>query len=67
MVGAKSGIVTAQRVPAGEPVWGMPARPLRQYLKGLAHVAKLERTNAELREVKRRLEELEPTGSAEAS
>ena len=41
IVAAKSGILTKARVRAGEPVWGIPARPLRQYLKNLALVAKL--------------------------
>jgi UDP-3-O-[3-hydroxymyristoyl] glucosamine N-acyltransferase len=30
-------------VRAGEPVWGTPARPLRQYLAQLAVVARLAR------------------------
>lgn len=41
IVGGKAGVLTGQRVQAGEPVWGIPARPLRQHLKNLAHVARL--------------------------
>ncbi len=59
VVGGKSGILTSQKIAAGEPVWGIPARPLRQHLKGLAHVARLGDTNEEVRSLKRRLEELE--------
>ena len=55
VVGGKSGILTGQRVHAGEPVWGIPARPLRQHLKGLANVAKLSGLREEVREMKRKL------------
>jgi UDP-3-O-[3-hydroxymyristoyl] glucosamine N-acyltransferase len=56
IVGGKSGILTGQHVGAGEPVWGIPARPLRQHLKGLANVAKLAELRNEVRELKRKLE-----------
>jgi UDP-3-O-[3-hydroxymyristoyl] glucosamine N-acyltransferase len=56
IVGGKSGILTSQKISAGEPVWGIPARPLRQHLKGLAHVARLESTNEEIRSLRRRLD-----------
>jgi UDP-3-O-[3-hydroxymyristoyl] glucosamine N-acyltransferase len=59
IVGAKSGIVTGQRVGAGEPVWGIPARPLRQHLKGLANVARLAELRSEIRELKKKVAELE--------
>jgi UDP-3-O-[3-hydroxymyristoyl] glucosamine N-acyltransferase len=55
VVGGKSGILTAQQVGAGEPVWGIPARPLRQHLKGLANVAKLAELRNEVRELKKKL------------
>ncbi|MBV8569648.1 MAG: UDP-3-O-(3-hydroxymyristoyl)glucosamine N-acyltransferase [Acidobacteriaceae bacterium] len=58
VVGGKAGILTSQRVRAGEPVWGIPARPLRQHLKGLAHVAKLQELRDGVRELKRRLDQL---------
>jgi UDP-3-O-[3-hydroxymyristoyl] glucosamine N-acyltransferase len=59
VVGGKSGILTGQRVGAGEPVWGIPARPLRQHLKGLANVAKLTELRNEVRELKRKVIALE--------
>src|SRR5579875_2158028 len=64
VVGGKAGILTSQRVRAGEPVWGIPARPLRQHLKGLAHVSKLSQYREELAEVKRKLEKLESGSNA---
>lgn len=54
IVGGKAGILPSQRISAGEPVWGIPARPLRQHLKGLANLAKV----AELREQVRELQQL---------
>ncbi len=51
VVGSKAGILSSQTVNAGEPVWGIPARPVRQHLKGLANIGKI----AELREEVRRL------------
>jgi UDP-3-O-[3-hydroxymyristoyl] glucosamine N-acyltransferase len=59
IVGGKSGILTSQQVAAGEPVWGIPARPLRQHLKGLANVARLTELRNEVRELKKKLAALE--------
>jgi UDP-3-O-[3-hydroxymyristoyl] glucosamine N-acyltransferase len=43
IIGSGAGILTAKVVRAGEPVWGTPARPLRQYLKQLATLARLSK------------------------
>lgn len=59
IVGGKAGILTSQTVRAGEPVWGIPARPLRQHLKGLAQVNKLSELREEVRQVRRKFDELE--------
>jgi UDP-3-O-[3-hydroxymyristoyl] glucosamine N-acyltransferase len=59
IVGGKSGILTSQHIEAGEPVWGIPARPLKQHLRGLAHVSRLPKTEQELKELRKRLNELE--------
>ncbi len=59
VVGGKSGILTSARVSAGEPVWGIPARPLRQHLKGLANVAKIDELRSEIRELNKRVGQLE--------
>ncbi len=59
VVGGKAGILTSQRIRAGEPVWGIPARPLRQHLRGLAHVGKMPELREEVRELRRRVEALE--------
>ncbi len=59
IIGGKAGILTSQRIQAGEPVWGVPARPLRQHLKGLAYVGKMPELREEVRELRRSLEYLE--------
>lgn len=59
VVGGKAGVLTGQRVRAGEPVWGIPARPLKQHLRNLAHVSRLPRASEELADMRKRLEKLE--------
>jgi UDP-3-O-[3-hydroxymyristoyl] glucosamine N-acyltransferase len=43
IVGSGAGILPSKIVRAGTPVWGTPARPLRQYLAQLATLARLSR------------------------
>lgn len=64
VLGGKCGVLTGQRVAAGEPVWGIPARPLKQHLRNLAHVSRLSRTEARLTELQKRVQGLE-TGRRE--
>lgn len=59
IVGSGSGILTSARVRAGEPVWGVPARPLRKHLKGLAYVNRLEAFQKELKILQRQMKELQ--------
>jgi UDP-3-O-[3-hydroxymyristoyl] glucosamine N-acyltransferase len=59
IVGGKAGVLTSQTVRAGEPVWGIPARPLRRHLKGLAYVQKLPELNELVRELRQRVTDLE--------
>lgn len=61
IVGGKAGVLTGQRIRPGEPVWGIPARPLRQHLKALAHVAKLPEYREQLKELQRKIAALEKT------
>ncbi len=58
IVGSKSGILSSQKINADEPVWGIPARPLRQHLKGLANIGKIERLKKDLRSLEQRLKSL---------
>jgi UDP-3-O-[3-hydroxymyristoyl] glucosamine N-acyltransferase len=41
VVGSGSGILTSKIVRAGQPVWGTPARPLKEYLGQLAQLSRL--------------------------
>ena len=43
IIGSGAGILTGKIVRAGEPVWGTPARPLRQYLRQLATLSRLSK------------------------
>jgi UDP-3-O-[3-hydroxymyristoyl] glucosamine N-acyltransferase len=44
VVGSGAGILTSKIIRAGEPVWGTPARPLKQYLNQLATLSRLARS-----------------------
>ena len=59
IVGSKGGILNYKRVEAGEPVWGIPARPLRRHLRDLAHIGKVPKLLSEHREFERRLSTIE--------
>ncbi len=59
VIGSGAGILTSKIVRAGQPVWGTPARPLREHLQQLASLAKLPEMRAQLKAMERRLEELE--------
>jgi len=59
VIGGKSGVLRSQKIKAGEPVWGIPARPLRQHLKGLAHIAQLPGMREQLRRLRDKVAVLE--------
>ncbi|MBY0502821.1 MAG: UDP-3-O-(3-hydroxymyristoyl)glucosamine N-acyltransferase [Bryobacteraceae bacterium] len=50
VIGSGAGILSAKIVRAGEPVWGTPARPLRQYLTQLASLARVPGLREQLRQ-----------------
>lgn len=59
VVGSGSGILTSKIVRAGDPVWGTPARPLKQHLDQLAALGKLPRALDELKDLEQRMHRLE--------
>jgi UDP-3-O-[3-hydroxymyristoyl] glucosamine N-acyltransferase len=59
IVGGKSGILPSQRIRAGEPVWGIPARPLRSHLSGLANIGKIPELRQQVRQLERKIKSLE--------
>ena len=62
IVGSGAGMLSTKIVHAGEPQWGTPARPLREYLTQLANVARLPDLREQVEELERRLKELEGKG-----
>jgi UDP-3-O-[3-hydroxymyristoyl] glucosamine N-acyltransferase len=59
VLGSGSGILTSKIVRAGEPVWGTPARPLRQHLEQLANISRLPKLRDEVKALAKRLAALE--------
>jgi UDP-3-O-[3-hydroxymyristoyl] glucosamine N-acyltransferase len=59
VLGSGSGVLTSKIIRSGEPVWGTPARPLRQYLQQLAMISRLPRIREELASLRERIAELE--------
>lgn len=59
VVGSGAGILTSKVVRSGEPVWGTPARPLKQHLQQLAAISRLPAILQELRDLRRRVQSLE--------
>jgi UDP-3-O-[3-hydroxymyristoyl] glucosamine N-acyltransferase len=59
VVGSGAGILTSKIVRAGEPVWGTPARPLREHLEQLAHLARLPKLRALVADLTKRVADLE--------
>jgi UDP-3-O-[3-hydroxymyristoyl] glucosamine N-acyltransferase len=58
VVGSGAGILTSKIVRAGDPVWGTPARPLREHLHQLASVARLPQLMEQVKELSRRVDAL---------
>jgi UDP-3-O-[3-hydroxymyristoyl] glucosamine N-acyltransferase len=57
MVGGGSAVIGD--VPAGQQVWGMPARELKLYLKSISALKRLPKITQELKEVSKRVKNLE--------
>lgn len=59
VLGSGCGVLTSKVIRSGQTVWGTPARPLREHLESLAEVGRLPRLREEVKELRRRLAELE--------
>ena len=59
MLGSGCGILTSKIVRAGEPVWGTPARPLREYLETLAAGAQTPKMREQVKDLLKRVAALE--------
>lgn len=58
VLGSGSGVLTGKVVHAGEPLWGTPARPLREYLRQLAWFKQLPRWAEEQKRLRKELDSL---------
>jgi UDP-3-O-[3-hydroxymyristoyl] glucosamine N-acyltransferase len=63
VLGSGCGILSSKIVRAGQVVWGVPARPLKEHLEQLANLARLPAMRQELAELKRQLQEIVERGS----
>ena len=59
VIGSGSGILTSKIVRAGEPVWGTPARALKDYLEVLATMNRLPEMREQLKQALAKIDELE--------
>jgi len=59
VLGSGCGVLTSKIVHAGQPMWGTPARPLKQYLERLAVFDRLPELAAQVVEIRSRLAALE--------
>jgi UDP-3-O-[3-hydroxymyristoyl] glucosamine N-acyltransferase len=48
-------VLTSKIVRSGQVVWGTPARPLKEYLRQLAGLSKLDSLRKEVADLKRKL------------
>lgn len=60
VLGSGCGVLTSKVVRAGQVMWGVPARPLKEHLAQLAHLARLPALRQEVAELRRRLDRQEP-------
>lgn len=58
VVGAQCGIPSRKRVPAGQPFWGTPARPLKDVKKQQGYLHRLPRMAAEMARLRAEVEAL---------
>lgn len=58
VVGAQCGIPSRKRVPAGQPFWGTPARPLKDIKKQQGYIHRLPRMAAEMARLRAEVEAL---------
>jgi UDP-3-O-[3-hydroxymyristoyl] glucosamine N-acyltransferase len=57
VLGSGSGVLTSKIVRGGETYWGTPARPLKEYLRQLAHVANLPDLAARVKALEKKAED----------
>lgn len=58
VLGSGAGVLNSKIIPAGQVMWGTPARPLKQYLEQLANLARLPELRKQVREIAARVDRL---------
>lgn len=58
VLASKCGVPTSKIIRSGQTVWGIPARPLKQYLEDLAQLSRLAELRAQVRELQQQIEQL---------
>lgn len=58
VLGSGAGVLNSKIIPAGQVMWGTPARPLKQYLEQLANLARLPELRKQVRDLAARVEKL---------
>lgn len=61
-LGSGCGVLTSKVIRAGEVVWGTPARPLKEYLRQLANLSRIDKLREQVQELRKRLDGLEAKG-----
>jgi UDP-3-O-[3-hydroxymyristoyl] glucosamine N-acyltransferase len=59
VLGGQAGVLPSRKVAPNQAYWGTPARGHREYLRKLGHLDRLPEALAELKELRRRLDEIE--------
>jgi UDP-3-O-[3-hydroxymyristoyl] glucosamine N-acyltransferase len=58
-LGSGCGVLTSKVIRAGEVVWGTPARPLKEYLRQLANLARIDKLRDQVAELRKKVDVLE--------
>ena len=59
IIGGQAGILPGKVLHENEVYWGTPARPLKEFKRSYAYLAKLPKMNAVIKELKQRLNQIE--------
>lgn len=58
-LGSGCGVLTSKVIRAGEVVWGTPARPLKEYLRQLANLSRIDKLREQVADLRKKVESLE--------
>ena len=58
-LGSGCGVLTSKVIRAGEVVWGTPARPLKEYLRQLANLSRIDKLREQMMELRKKVDRLE--------